>query len=147
MGRYGKETTVTVDKSIAELMGVVRRYGAKDFGIFNNDGTAGVMFVLANLRIKMVVKMPMENETRVNKAGATMGRTQASQAHEKAIRQRWRALVLMVKAKLEAVESGIETVEEAFMPYLMLPNGSTIGEVVLNQIGNGTLPLLGMGEK
>jgi hypothetical protein len=38
-------------------------------------------------------------------------------------RQVWRALLLAIKAKLEVVESGIATVEEEFMPYIVTPDG------------------------
>jgi hypothetical protein len=42
-------------------------------------------------------------------------------------RARWRALLLVLKAKLEAVESGISTIEREFLADVLLPNGMTIG--------------------
>jgi len=46
------------------------------------------------------------------------------------VRRRWRALVLVVKGKLEAVESEIVTFEEEFLAHLVLPNGQTVGSEV-----------------
>jgi hypothetical protein len=53
---------------------------------------------------------------------------------EQACRQRWRALNLVVKAKLEAVESGIATFEDEFLAYTMLPGGATVGQWLTPQL-------------
>jgi hypothetical protein len=55
-------------------------------------------------------------------------------AWEQACRQRWRALALVVKAKLEAVEAGISTFEEEFMAHLILPSGHTVGSYALPRL-------------
>ena len=51
------------------------------------------------------------------------------------VRRRWRALLLVIKAKLESVESGIETFEEAFASQIVLANGQTVGAVARASIG------------
>jgi hypothetical protein len=53
---------------------------------------------------------------------------------EAATRQRWRALVLVLKAKLEAVASGISTLESEFLAGIVLPNGMTLGQAVLPRL-------------
>ena len=50
------------------------------------------------------------------------------------MRQRWRALALIVKAKPEATETGITTFEEEFLSYIVLPDNQTVGECMLPQI-------------
>jgi hypothetical protein len=52
----------------------------------------------------------------------------AAEAFDQAVRQRWRALALVIKAKLEAVAAGITTIEDEFLAHIMLPDGSTVGE-------------------
>jgi hypothetical protein len=47
---------------------------------------------------------------------------------ERLRRQQWRALLLCIKAKLEAVASGIETFEEAFLAHVVMPDGRTVYE-------------------
>jgi hypothetical protein len=42
--------------------------------------------------------------------------------------ERWRALLLIVKAKLEAVDSGIVTFEQEFLPHIVMPGGHTVYE-------------------
>ena len=67
-------------------------------------------------------------------------------AYEQAVRQRWRALALVIKAKLEAVESGITVFDKEFMAHIVLPDGKTVGEHMLPQIESsyetGSMPPL-----
>lgn len=61
-------------------------------------------------------------------------------------RQRWRALALVIKAKLEAVETGIVSFEQEFLPHLVLPNGGTVHEWLAPQMeavyDKGVMPRL-----
>ncbi|MDD3798409.1 MAG: hypothetical protein PHE36_04435 [Novosphingobium sp.] len=53
---------------------------------------------------------------------------------EQACRQRWRALALVIKAKLEAIDSGISEFDDEFMAHIVLPNGRTVSEEVRPKI-------------
>jgi len=53
---------------------------------------------------------------------------------QQACRARWRALLLCIKAKLEAIESGITEFEDEFLPYIVLPDGRTAAEWLRPQI-------------
>lgn len=53
---------------------------------------------------------------------------QALRAWEQATRQCWRDMALIIKAKLEAVASGVTTFEDEFSSRFMLPNGNTVGQ-------------------
>ena len=70
----------------------------------------------------------------------------SQEAHQQAIRQRWRALALVIKAKLESVETGVATFEEEFMANIVLPSAQTMAEYALPQIAQayetGTMPPL-----
>ena len=69
-------------------------------------------------------------------------RSQVENALQKAERQRWRALYLVVRAKLEAVEAGIAVFEEEFMAFIVIPGqNQTIGEILLPRIEAGTFDL------
>ena len=43
---------------------------------------------------------------------------------------------MVIKAKLEAVESGIVTFEQEFLAHLVLPDGATVGDRVLPELEN-----------
>lgn len=68
------------------------------------------------------------------RAAKKANRKQAYEAWEQACRSRWRALYLIIKAKLEAVDSGISTIEREFLYDIVLPDGKTVGEYMAPQI-------------
>ena len=53
---------------------------------------------------------------------------------DQAKRQRGRALLLVIKAKLESVESGIETLEQAFLAHVVMADGKTVHERIAEPI-------------
>jgi hypothetical protein len=59
-------------------------------------------------------------------------------------RQKWRALLLCLKAKLEAVESDIFSFEEEFLAHVVMPDGKTVGQHVVpgirTMIESGVMP-------
>jgi len=57
-------------------------------------------------------------------------------------KRRWRAHVLLIKAKLEFIEGGDTTLEQEFLPYALMKDGRTVGEL----INAGGLPLLESGK-
>ncbi len=71
---------------------------------------------------------------------------QIAAAYEQAVRQRWRALALVIKAKLEAVEAGITSFEDEFLAHTLLPNGSTVGDWAAPQLekayASGAMPAM-----
>ena len=110
-------------------------------------GRGIIAFRLEGRPIRMNLPLPDPEEfSHYERAGTPIRRTEeaARSAHEQAERQAWRALLLIVRAKLEAVESGITTVEEEFLAHMVLPAGDTIGERVLPQMDeamrSGRLP-------
>jgi hypothetical protein len=67
-------------------------------------------------------------------------------------RQRWRAVLLVIKAKLEAVDSGISTLDQEFLSNIVTDSGQTIGEVIVPRLSEATragrlLPPVGGGER
>lgn len=51
-------------------------------------------------------------------------------------RSRWRALFLCIKAKLESIESGIETFEDAFLAHIQMPDGQSVSDHVRPRIAS-----------
>ena len=56
-------------------------------------------------------------------------------------RRRWRANVLLLKAKLEFIDSGDTTLERELMPYMLTAGGQTMAELIVA----GELPMLTAG--
>lgn len=144
---YAKGTKVSVESSRAELEKVLARYGADAFS-YGVDGDRAIVVFRSNGRqVRFELHYPSLDDFKwKGRYYAERSRTPLAAQREQRIRELWRALVLVTKAKLEAVESGIETFEQAFMPYLMLPDGSTAGEFLLPQVARayelGEMPSL-----
>jgi hypothetical protein len=131
-GQYATETTVTSDRSRNEIERTLIRYGATSFATGWDHGRAAVIFEYGGRRIRFVLTLPDPTDRAYTKAPNGRARTsaQATAAYEQAVRQRWRALSLIIKAKLEAVASGLITFEEEFFSHVVLPNGNTVFEEV-----------------
>lgn len=136
---YAKNTTVSCEKSKTEIERTLTRYGATHFAYTTMPEGAVVQFVNNGKRIRFLVPMP--NRPRQDAPDAHFRRWEKSQ------RQKWRALALVIKAKLEAVASGICTFEEEFLAHIVLPNGQTAGQHLIPRIdeayATGQVPALG----
>ena len=131
MGRYAEKTTVSPDKSRGELERTLIRYGASQFIYGYEEARIFVGFRISNRAVKMVLPMPVrESEDYRVGYGSYRSKAAADRAFEQHIRQRWRALFIVVKAKLESVDSQIETFDEAFLPHLVIPSGPQAGQTV-----------------
>lgn len=129
MSRYASETTVSVEKSRMEIERTLQRYGADAFAYFSEANRAMIGFRMADRQIKFILTLPEKNRREFTHHSRGMRTTDAAlAAWEQACRQRWRALALVIKAKLEAVAAGITTIEDEFLAHTVLPDGSTVGE-------------------
>jgi len=136
-GRYAASTNVASDRSRIEIESTLRRYGASAFGYMWDGTTAVIMFELGGRRIKFTLSVPdptAREFTHTAARGIKRSDAQRDEAYEQAVRQSWRALALVIKAKLEAVAAGIVTAQDEFLAHTVLPSGATVGEWVHPQI-------------
>jgi len=136
MTRYAANTDVTSDRSRAEIERTLARYGADSFAYGWDSGRAMVGFHMHDRQIRFVLPLPDRNAPEFTKTptGKDRSATAAAAAHEQAVRQSWRALALVIKAKLEAVAAGIVTFEDEFAMHMVLPDGRTVAAHVLPAI-------------
>lgn len=136
MPAYAERTDVPADRSVAEIQRNLRRYGATKFTYGWDEHSAALMFEMSDRRILFRLPMPDRQAEAFTQTPTGKPRVAAAaeQAYEQAVRQRWRALALVIKAKLEAVAAGITTLEQEFLAHIQLPDGSTVGELVRGPI-------------
>lgn len=135
MSLYAEGTEVPAEKSRAEIERTLQRYGATGFMYGWQGSRAIVGFELKGWRYRLVLPLPDKDERRFTHHGRGRRTPDAAlKAWEQGTRQRWRALALIIKAKLEAVEAGISTVEEEFLAHVVLPSGMSTGEWLAPQI-------------
>lgn len=145
--RYAESTEVPTDRSIAELRSVVIRAGGTAFATAEGQGKFAVQFAMKDRVIKFVVPLPDINAKKFERDGRGSIRTKERRyaAWEQVCRAIFRSLVMSVRMKLEAVEVGIESFEEAFYAHILLPNGRTIYEATHEAVSgaylNGKMPL------
>lgn len=153
MAKYAEKTQVSSIKSRQEIEATLMRYGATRFAYMTSEDGAQIGFVIGDRNIRFRLPLPDRRgkEFTEYKRGAwgtiyQRSEDQAAALYEQAIRQRWRALALVIKAKLEAVSAGITTVEDEFLAHTVLPGGETVGEWMKPQIAlayqTGDMPLL-----
>lgn len=143
---YAKETKVPVIQSRAEIERLLGKFKCSQFmcGTDYDRGIARVQFKAHNRIVRFVIALPDRQQF------ARFGARRGAERWEQAERQKWRALLLVIKAKLECVESQIATFEEEFLAQIVMPNDRTVAELVLPQIesvysGGAMRPLLGEG--
>ena len=155
--RFAQGTPVPVVKTRGEIESLVKKNGAHGF-VFGSSTTptgkldrmsrpilqsqALVVFEMKSRRLRFIVPMPapMPNESKAD---------EERRAAEE--RRLWRSLLLVLKAKLEAVASGIVSFDTEFLPFIVTgPRGETVGDQVVPRLAEilagGDLPrLLGPG--
>lgn len=145
---YAKETSVSVERSEAEIKQLVLRAKATTFASCQEVGRAAIVFKIGETTVKFTIPLPDPEEFRACAGGKRKRDDRAMfAAWEQSCRQRWRALLLCIKAKLESVEAGIECFEEAFLPQIVTKGGRTIWDRTKDEIpaivkGNGGLLML-----
>lgn len=148
MAKYANDTEVSVEKSRAEIETLLKRYGATKFGFMSDDSMAVLAFEAQRRRIRFQLRLPpKENFQRTAKQQLKRSSEAQQSAWDKECRRLWRALALVIKAKLEAVQSGISVFEDEFLANIVMPDGRTVGEATRPAIeaayqGNPDVPLL-----
>jgi hypothetical protein len=116
MAVYANKTEVSPEKTRTEIERTLQRYGAKEFAFMMAEQEAKIAFKTESRQVLFVLPLvPPQKLTEKNR--------------QQFIRSRWRALLLAIKAKLEAVSSGISTFEQEFMAFIVNPaTGRTVAE-------------------
>lgn len=118
-----------------EIEQTLRRYGADAFSYGWQESSAMIAFRACDRHVRFTISMPVKGDKEFThyKRGSSVHERTAEAAErewEQACRQRWRALALVVKAKLEAVDTGISEFESEFLANIVLPNGDTVAEQI-----------------
>lgn len=149
-GKYAEGTVVTVDKSRTEIERTLERFGATAFayGWSSDHQAAVVSFEAQDRRVRFTLPLPDRSAREFTHTSRNVRRTEQSMrdAYDAELRRRWRALGLVIKAKLEAVATGIITFEKEFLAHIVLPSGQTVGEWTEPQLaqvyGSDEMPAL-----
>jgi len=146
---YAAKTEVPVERSRAEIERMLIRYGATAFQYGWEGDLSAISFKLQDRYVRILMPMPERSTVAKSETGKQRRPAAVASAYDQAVRQRWRALALIIKAKLEAVASGISTIEREFISDIVMPNNQTVGQWLAPQIEaayqSGRMPPLLIG--
>jgi hypothetical protein len=135
---YGEGTSVSVEKSLTEITALVKKAGAIRVAQMEDVDALAVQFFLTDRMLRFRVPIPTADDIPARDNGNNRYidiPLSARQKKAEAIRkQRARALLLVIKAKLESVESGVETFDEAFLPNIVMSDGATVWDRISEQL-------------
>lgn len=150
---YAEETKVPVAKTQHEIQDLLtERYHASAYQLTVDieRNLAGVEFILRNRRIRIILQLPSPDADQYHRTPKGYRRTDkaaALNAYNQDVRSRWRGLLLVIKAKMDAIERGVVTFDDEWMAHLVLPTGYTVSETITPQLpelmaGTAELPAL-----
>jgi hypothetical protein len=154
-----ESTTVAVEKSQGEIRRLLTAHSAARFAFGEESDSAGVRWAAVSfahgpyaVRIRVPHK-PVDERAIRSKLMRARSRTReqiANDLAEQEARRIWRVMAWNLKARLVAVEEGVETFEEAFLAHLLDERtGMTIYEQLVQdgrvELGRPLVPLLEAG--
>jgi hypothetical protein len=129
--RFAEGTSVEVSSSQEQIKRLVTQHGATGFLLaeaHRGDEFVGVVqFQIFGRMLRYERVYPGVKE-------APRGSYSPKRWQDGEWRRRWRALHLIIKAKLELVASGDTSFEHEFLGDIMLPNGQTVGSQAIPAI-------------
>lgn len=138
--RYAESTEVPTERSKRAIEELLRQRGVEGYHTGWDAARDMIEFLWKGRQIRFTLKRPTLDDFAFNRGGQTRTETQKQQAYAQADRQRWRALYLVIRAKIEAVEADLAIFEEEFLAFIVVPGkNQTIGEILVPRIQDGTL--------
>lgn len=136
---YAEGTEVPIAKSKAAIESLLLAHGATEYVSGWNQTHDTLQFRLFDQTVRFTLPRPDPTDRKFTRDRRGYPRPPASvqRAVEQVDRQRWRALYLVIRAKLEAIQSGIAVYESEFLAYVVQPNGLTIGDILVPRLQAG----------
>lgn len=126
MSQYAAGTQTSVLSSQAEVLGILARFGIEKHAFMNDGGSAAVAFEFCGINYRMSIQNPIYDDCKFTPTGRIRSKDQTDSAVAEETKRRWRSLVLLVKAKIVAVNDKISGFEQEFMPYMVSTNGISL---------------------
>ena len=137
--RYAEGTTVSVAASRAEITGILAKHGVVRMAWGAAPEGDTLQFEIDGGSYRFFIAKPTVADIRRLYPTAY----QAAPKLDGEWLRRWRAHLLLLKAKLEFAAAGDSTVLRELMPFRVLTSGQTLEEA----IADGGVPLLSAGTK
>lgn len=127
---YAKDTSVSVERTKQEIEKLVMKYKADTFICGWQGNVASISFRMEHRFVKFTLPLPVVIPDKWANGRHVKGNGLRESQIPQLTRSRWRALLLVLKAKLESVEAGISDFETEFLGNVMVGNGQTVADLV-----------------
>jgi hypothetical protein len=125
--RYAAGTKVSVESSRAEISGILTKHGVKRQGWYGDEEIGDELrFELQGGQYRLTVKKPTLEEVRKLNPNSSY----LADRMDDEWRRRWRATVLLLKAKLEFIDAGDTSLDQELLAYRVLKDGRTLFEAM-----------------
>ena len=140
-------TSTPVAKSQEDIRRILSRYGAD--GVQFSEDWKGMslsirfLYSIKEIQYSVLFKIPIPKANTESPTGRQRKGTQIEQLQEQLERGIWRAAFWAIKSRMEAVDFGIETFQEAFLSHFEVPGtDKQIGDILIPRLSTGNLRLL-----
>lgn len=129
---FAEGTQVDAGKTRLDIEAMLSKFACETVGVMREPGFATVLFRRQGWAVQMRVALPqLSDAPKQRKPGYHyMTEAQRLQWVMQQEREKWRQLMLVLKAKFTALENGIESFEESFMAHLVV-GGDHVGQRLL----------------
>lgn len=148
MSTQAYQTTSTpVSRSQEDIRRILAKYGA-DGVQFSEDWRKMILlirflFSVNKVQYSVLFRIPIPKADTASPHGRQRKATQILKLQEQLERGIWRAAFWAIKSRMEAVDFGIESFEEAFLSHFEIPGTDRqIGDILIPKLGAGILKLL-----
>lgn len=134
--RFAEGTTVSVDTSRGEISGILTKHGVQRQAWATEPEKDTLHFELQGFQYRFTIERPTDQTLHAQWVADGHASTKTKYLpNDNQVaaewRRRWRANVLLLKAKLEFAEGEASTVLRELMPYAVLRDGRTLEEHIL----------------
>jgi len=133
---YAARTKVDSEATQGQIKKLIQRYGADQYGVLEDTTRAVIVFSAHTYRIQIVLPLPALDDKAFRRPGSTQQSRERRWEQER--RRRWRALLLIIKAKLEAVASKVTTFEQEFLANIVVATkgggAACLGDLLMPQV-------------
>ena len=144
-----QHTSTPVSKSQEDIKKILIKYGASGVQFLENWQEkiliVKFLYIINTCDYFVIFKVPIPQAGTETATGRPRAATQTKKEQEQFERGIWRAIFWAIKSRMESIEFGIETFQEAFLSHFEIPGSNIqIGEILIPRLEKGNLKLLNM---
>lgn len=126
--RYAENTRVAASKTVNDILATLVKSGIDEFAQMNTHTGTTILFKFDGVNYKVQLPYPDPNDISITHTpqGRLRNKSDQNAFFQKELDRRMRAFLLVIKAKLVAVEEGIVSFESEFLSYAIMSDGKTM---------------------